>query len=143
MTTVDLKTRVNAAIAELNRLCNGEPFKMSIPVQNTDSDQIIGAALLNIGELLAENEADKSMIAALISRCDEYERIAQMNADIADHHKADADRLRAIEGAARVLVVEVQTSINDTGDGIMRGALWDAHEKAENALAAFDAAKGE
>jgi hypothetical protein len=108
MTTVDLKTRGDAAIAELNRLCNGEPFKMSIPVQDTDSDQIIGAALLNIGEVLAE-----------------------------------LDRLRAIEDAARVAADMTVIPVGERTFGKVSVRVMGIRKVLRDALAAFDAAKGD
>jgi uncharacterized protein with PIN domain len=49
-----IKERLTKARAELSALCHGKQFRMCIPLQDDDSDQLIGAALRDSMKLIAE-----------------------------------------------------------------------------------------
>lgn len=51
-----IAARVEAAREEINRLIDGGSFKMSIPVQDTDSDVLLFGAIGSAYALLAERE---------------------------------------------------------------------------------------
>lgn len=57
-----IRAALGKAVHELNELCNRKPFRMSIPVKDTDSDQVIGEALHRVGELLAERERMRAVL---------------------------------------------------------------------------------
>ena len=54
LTLEEARRRHDAASAELQRLCEGKRFRMSIPAQPDDSDVILGDALQALKALMAE-----------------------------------------------------------------------------------------
>lgn len=65
LTLYEMDAREAAASEKLNALCNGERFRMSIPVSPTDADSVIGNALSDLRLAIAMVRERDAEIARL------------------------------------------------------------------------------
>jgi hypothetical protein len=63
---MELKDKIEAAQNEVSELCKGKRFKMSIPVQETDTDVIISGALTSASERIKELEEENRNLRSML-----------------------------------------------------------------------------